>query len=123
MTSADGLVTFLPVADIERAGGFYRDVLGLDLVVDQGVCRIYRVSTDGFLGVCEHLEGGRRDGVIVTLVTDDVDGWCAQIEERGGVLESQPEANERFGIYHAFLRDPDGNRLEIQRFDDQRWAG
>ena len=33
-----------------------------------------------------------------------------------------PAHNPRFGIYHLFLRDPDGHLVEIQRFDDADWA-
>ena len=59
---------------------------------------------------------------ITTLVADDVDGWCAAIVERGGVIDSGPEHSSTYAIHHAFLRDPDGNVLEIQRFDDPNWA-
>ena len=40
----DAQITFLPVADLNRSAGFYEEALGLSLVVDQGTCRIYRVS-------------------------------------------------------------------------------
>ena len=73
--------------------------------------------------MCEHLDRPTGRSVITTLVTDDVDGWCERIASNGGSLESGPEHNDRFGIYHAFLRDPDGNHLEIQRFDDPVWSG
>lgn len=56
--------------------------------------------------------------MIVTSVADDVDGWCDRIASEGGSIERGPGHNDRFGIYHAFLRDPDGHLIEIQRFDD-----
>jgi len=31
---------------------------------------------------------------------------------------NKPSVNERFGIYHFFLKDPDGHRVEIQKFLD-----
>lgn len=40
----DAQITFLPVADLQRSAAFYEGALGLPLVVDQGTCRIYRVS-------------------------------------------------------------------------------
>ena len=47
--------------------------------------------------------------------------FCATLEAAGVKLESGPEHSDRFGIYHAFLRDPDGYLIEIQRFDDPSW--
>ena len=118
----DAQITFLPSSDLQASRAFYEGVLGLDLAVDQGACLIFRVTDEAFVGVCEHLDTLEARSVIVTLVTDDVDGWCARIRGRGGEIVSGPEPNERFGIYHAFLADPDGHHVEIQRFDDPAWA-
>jgi len=120
--SADAQITFLPSSDLERSRTFYEEVLGLELVTDQGSCHIYRVTNEAFLGVCIRETVSPTDGVIVTLVTQDVDGWCERVAAAGGTIDRGPDHNERFGIYHAFLRDPDGNLLEIQRFDDPGWS-
>ncbi|NNF63368.1 MAG: hypothetical protein HKN07_03840 [Acidimicrobiia bacterium] len=120
----DALITFLPAADLDRASRFYGDTLGLELVVDQGMCRIYRVATSGFIGLCQRDEATiDTEGVIVTIVRDDVDEFCARLVAKGVTLEQPPNQNEQFGIYQAFLRDPDGNLVEVQRFDDPDWAG
>ena len=120
--TADAQITFLPSSDLGRSRAFYEGILGLQLVVDQGTCHIYSVTTGAFLGLCVKEAVRRADGVIVTLVADDVDGWCERIIASGGRIESGPEHNARYGIYHAFIRDPDDNLLEIQRFDDPAWA-
>ncbi|QDG52148.1 VOC family protein [Persicimonas caeni] len=114
-------ITFLQVDDLTRTDEFYGNHLGLEIVLDQGACHIYRVGEDAFLGFCDHKDGPAPDGIIVTLVRDDVDAFCAQLEEAGVEIESGPKANERFQIYQAFVRDPDGYLIEIQRFDDPRW--
>ena len=114
-------VTFLQVDDLEETDAFYGDVLGLELVLDQGACRIYRAGRDAFVGFCDHREGPSPEGVIVTFVPDDVDTLCDAIEAAGFELESPPSYNERFQIYQAFVRDPDGYLVEIQRFDDPAW--
>ena len=119
--SADALVTFLPATNLSASRDFYENVLGLELVVDQSTCLIFRVSATGFLGVCEKEGSLASNGVITTLVADDVDAWCQGITDRGWVIDSGPEHSSVFGIYHAFLADPSGNRLEIQRFDDPAW--
>ena len=117
----DALVTFLYVDDLARSDRFYREQLGLALVTDQGACRIYEVAAGGYLGVCSHAGPASPEGVIVTLVRDDVEGYCAELAERGVDFEKPVAHNERFGITHAFLRDPDGHLVEVQRFDDPGW--
>lgn len=112
-------IIFLGVKDLARTSRFYHDLLGLKLVRDQGVCRIYRSSSEAFLGFCEHLSiEGQDNRVILTLVSEDVDGWYERLRARGVEFEKEPTANPKFGIYHCFFRDPDGYLVEIQRFDE-----
>jgi catechol 2,3-dioxygenase-like lactoylglutathione lyase family enzyme len=115
-TGFDAQITFLSVADLARSADFYGGVLGLELARDQGACLIYRVAGDGYLGLCDHL-APVPGGVIVTLVTDDVDGWAERLTAAGHEVEG-PAGNERFALYHLFVRDPDGHLVEIQRFDE-----
>ncbi len=56
----DQLVTFLYTRDLERSAAFYGDMLGLPLVLDQGGCRIFRISRDAFLGICACSEARPR---------------------------------------------------------------
>jgi catechol 2,3-dioxygenase-like lactoylglutathione lyase family enzyme len=128
MTAANGpppridqFLTFLPVEDLERSHAFYADDLGLPLVLDQGSCRIYRVSADGFLGICRRPGRAAPDGTIVTIVSDDVDGWHRRLAGREVTVEREPRENPEYRVYHAFYRDPDGHLIEIQRFLDPRW--
>jgi catechol 2,3-dioxygenase-like lactoylglutathione lyase family enzyme len=113
-------VTFLNCADLEVSSRFYAELLGLELVLDQGSCRIYRVAPNAFLGLC----GGRSpgpSGVIVTLVTDAVEAWGARLRAAGVELEKGPVYNPDYDIVQLFVRDPDGTLVEIQRFCDPAW--
>ncbi len=111
-------ITFLHAADLEATAHFYENLLGLELVRDQGVCRIYRTSQDGFIGFCQHLEPAAPQGVILTLVCEDVDGWYETLRKKGVEFTKAPARNPKFGIYHCFFKDPNGYLLEIQRFDE-----
>jgi catechol 2,3-dioxygenase-like lactoylglutathione lyase family enzyme len=123
----DQQITFLRVNDLEATAHFYEQVMGLSLFLDQGVCRIYRVTSNSFVGFCKQTEAMRADpangpaALIFTLVTEDVDGWYRYLQERGVQLEKAPAYNPNYKIYHCFLRDPDGYLIEIQRFEDPRW--
>lgn len=115
----DDFVTFIRVADLDRSEEFYVGRLGLEPVLDQGSCRIFRVSAAGFLGVCRGEPA--PEGVVVTLVTRDVRERCAELERGGVLFEKSVGYNPDFDITHAFLRDPDGYLVEIQRFEAADW--
>jgi catechol 2,3-dioxygenase-like lactoylglutathione lyase family enzyme len=123
--SIEQQVTFLYASDLDASARFYEDVFGFECVLDQGACRIYRVASDAFVGFCSRTEAmGVRDatsGVILTLVTADVDAWSAYLIGEGVTLEQPPRLNDRFNIYHCFVRDPAGYLIEIQRFQDPAW--
>jgi len=111
----DQQVTFLYARDLERSAVFYGETLGLTLVLDQGACRIYRSSRDAYVGICrsKDSEPANRQGVIVTFVSDDVDGWYERLKARGVTFDTTPRENSEFNIYHCFLSDPDGYKIEI----------
>ena len=119
-------ITFIYTPDLQPCARFYEDAVGLELVIDQGSCRIYRVAGDAYLGVCEReasdLDGQRHRSVIVTFVTQDVDGWFERLVHYGATPDQSPRTNKTYGIYHAFVRDPSGYRLELQRFLDTSWS-
>lgn len=114
-------ITFLYTADLAESARFYETVLGLKLARDQGTCRIYQVTAGGYVGLCQRDDArpdpNRRD-IIITLVTADVDEWYERLTSRGVVFEKPPGVNPTYNIYHCFLRDPNGYRIEIQRFLD-----
>jgi catechol 2,3-dioxygenase-like lactoylglutathione lyase family enzyme len=120
----DALVTFIYTPDTDRAFRFYETVLGLKLVRDEGAARIYRIAAGGYLGICRASPDRpcRPDGICLTLVTDDVDGWYARLSACGVAAEGPPKALPEYGVYSFFLRDPDGYLIEVQRFADSDWA-
>ena len=88
-------VHFYYTDNLAETSTFWEEVVGLPLVLDQGTCRIYRISPDGFLGFCEK-EGvsAAKDGMIITLVTEKVDEVVAKLRARGLVLEKEPAFND-----------------------------
>ena len=121
MTLFDQQVTFLLVADLQVSSRFYQKSLGLELVLDQGDCRIFRVSSTAFIGICERAERGDPNTVLVTLVVDDVEARHRELVAAGVRCEKEPQLNDKYNVYHAFYRDPDGYLIEVQRFLDPAW--
>ncbi len=116
-------ITFLYTNDLATTSHFYENVMGLPLALDQGSCCIYRVSGDSYLGFCQQETVSEQpSGIILTLVTPEVDRWYSTLSDQGVVFEKPPALNPRYNIYHCFLRDPNGYLIEIQRFLDPAWA-
>ena len=114
-------ITFLATGNLAKTATFYEQIIGLRLVLDQGTCHIYEVSENAFIGFCERDQTTTSDDIILTFVTSDVDGLSERLKANGAKIEQGPTYNPQYKIYHCFLRDPNGYRLEIQRFEDPRW--
>lgn len=119
--SIDAQITFLYTQDLTTTAEFYEAVMGFPLVLDQGGCRIYETAQNAYLGFCERTAATAETGVILTIVTDDVDLWYGRLEDADVRIDKAPAVNESYGIYHCFARDPNGYQIEIQRFLDPDW--
>ncbi len=124
--SIDQQITFLYTGDLEGTAVFYETILQLPLVLDQGTCRIYATGGDAYLGFCQALsrEAGHQlsaDGLILTLVTREVDAWYDYLQANQVPIEKPPTMNDKFNIYQLFARDPNGYLIEIQTFLNSSW--
>jgi predicted enzyme related to lactoylglutathione lyase len=115
-------ITFLDAADLDRTHDFYGRVLGLRMARDQGACRIYHAGGNAYLGFCRRDQAsavsprGATAVTVLTLISDDVDGWFAHLVANGAEVVQSPTDKPEFRIYNAFVKDPDGYLVEIQRF-------
>ena len=115
-------ITFMYCENLAKTAPFYEDILGFELAVDQGSCRIYHITgRNAYVGLCERATPREKDGVIFTLVTQDVDGWYEHITAQGISCEYAPRLNETYNIYHFFVKDPNGYLIEFQRFAETNW--
>ena len=118
----DSQITFLYTHDLALTAHFYEEIIGLKLKLDQGSCRIYKVSKNGYLGFCQRAHAIPSSAesdpptTILTIVTSSVDSWLHYLGERKAQIEGPPATNDRYDLYHFFLRDPNGCLLEIQQF-------
>jgi catechol 2,3-dioxygenase-like lactoylglutathione lyase family enzyme len=112
----DQQITFIYTEDLAETSRFYEEWLGLELVLDQGLCRIVKVREGAYIGYCQRSTSREKDGIILTLVTENVDEWYERLSEFGVKFEKTPTFSPEYNIYHCFFRDPNGYLLEIQRF-------
>ncbi|CAM3221852.1 VOC domain-containing protein [Deinococcus saxicola] len=110
-------IGFYPTTDLAATHAFYVGTLGLTLARDQGTCHIYAVAGGGFLGFCLREAVTLPPTVVLTLVTEDVDGVYETLHKAGVKTEAAPKYHAEYGIYHFYVRGPSGERVEVQRFD------
>ncbi|MEH2307535.1 VOC family protein [Nostoc sp.] len=94
-------ITFFYTHNLNASTQFYEQMLGLELWLDQGTCRIYTVSGSGYLEFCQASEtstppADKQSSVIFTLVTPQVDEWFEYLKERGVKFEKPPTLNEKY---------------------------
>ena len=115
----DSQITFLYTKNLEKSARFYEDILELPLAVKQGSCRIYHiVGKKAYFGICERDTAPDNPvGIIFTFVTQDVDGWYEKITSKGWDCEKPPESSDTYKLYHFFVADPNGYKIESDNFD------
>ncbi|MGR3637205.1 MAG: VOC family protein [Shimia sp.] len=121
MNAITGQISWVYTETLSPCVTFYRDALGLEVVLDAGTAMIFATSEGARIGVCETFEDRvvAPEGGMVTLLVDGVaavDAWYGRLEAAGINLQGRPQKMDRFGIYSFFVRDPNGYLIEIQCF-------
>lgn len=108
-------IIFLSTTNREEVVEFYKTRFGMTVWIEQEDCTILR-EDNLILGFCQR-ESADTCGIITFWVgsNKEVDALHAKHVD---IAEGEPQVNEKYNIYHFFLRDPEGRRLEIQRFLD-----
>jgi predicted enzyme related to lactoylglutathione lyase len=112
-------ITFLYYRDLPAAMNFYERVLGLDLAIDQGWSKIYRICPGAHVGLVDETRGMHRAAdtkpVQLCLRVSDVDAWYNYAQEAGLVNLSRLFENDALGIRAFVFDDPEGYQIEIQQ--------
>jgi len=115
-----GVTANLPVADIEAARGFYADFLGLDVEqFNLGWVACF-ATPDGRASV-QLVTGDAtspEDSVISVHVGGSVDAAYAEAQRRGYEIV-HPLTDEPWGVRRFFVRDPDGNVVNVVSHSDE----
>lgn len=116
----DYAITFFYYENIQSVVDFYERVMGFELVLDQGLAKIYRVGDRNYFGIVDgnrgHLRHQEKSAVLFTIVSDDVAGWHARLAAN----KAADLTEIRMGNFceHFFFKDPAGYALEVQKFRD-----
>ena len=108
--------------DMDNMQRFYEDVMGFELIVDQGWAKIYPIGPSAYFGLVDESRGmhsyTEQKGVTLSFITNEIDSWFAHLHSRGDVEMRHGEIVEE-QPYRAFVAyDPEGYCLEWDVFNE-----
>jgi catechol 2,3-dioxygenase-like lactoylglutathione lyase family enzyme len=107
------LVANFATPEPARAAVFYKDILGLDLLMDHGWIQTYGSQAEMGLQVSFASEGGSGTPVPdLSIEVDDVDTAFERMKAAGFAIEYGP-ADEPWGVRRFYVRDPFGKLVNI----------
>lgn len=114
------LITFFYYKDLELARKFYQEVMGFELVIDQGFAKIFKVANNAFMGIVDEKKGAHRANPIkpveLTVIVPDPDEWYRYLLSKGVQPICEPKTMESMKLRMFLLHDPEGYLIEIQKF-------
>lgn len=107
------IVANIATQDVARARAFYQDVLGLDLLMDQGWIQTFGSQTTMSVQVSVASEGGSGTPVPdLSIEVDDVDAAFQRMKDAGFPIEYEL-ADEPWGVRRFYVRDPFGKLVNV----------
>lgn len=107
------IVSNVAASDVDKAGAFYEEILGLGVLMDLGWIRTYGSGAKMSIQVSVMTEGG--SGTVVpdmSIEVDDVEEALMRARKAGIAIEYGP-ATEPWGVRRFFVRDPFGKLINI----------
>ena len=107
------IVTNISTTDVSKARQFYGDVLGLNVVMDQGWIATFASSSRMAPQISVAIEGGSGTPVPdLSIEVDDLDAALRRMQSIGVAIEYGP-AVEPWGVRRFYVRDPFGRLINI----------
>jgi catechol 2,3-dioxygenase-like lactoylglutathione lyase family enzyme len=106
----------LTVRNLERARGFYRDILGLPLLFEAGGMLFFQLGGLRLMVGQERIAGQSIGGSLLYFDAPDIDELGRALEAKGVAFVSDAQVVQRTATHDLKLReflDPDGNALAI----------
>ena len=111
-------ITFLYFRDLSRAMEFYERVLGLELAIDQGWSKIYRIAGKAHIGLVDEARGSHRAAdpkpLQICIRVPDVDAWHTWARGQGVAALTEPKDSVNLRIRAFVFNDPEGHQIEVQ---------
>lgn len=113
MVKVRRIVANIETPDAAAAKRFYQEVLGLDILMDQGWIATYGSDESMQVQVSFMARGGSGTPVPdLSIEVDDVDAALDTMKAAGFAIEYGP-ADEPWGVRRFYVRDPFGRLVNI----------
>jgi nitroreductase len=109
----EGGIVFLRTEDLEATREFYAGRMGMEVWLEQADCVLLRRG-NMILGFCSREDADF--GGLLTFVYPNRAGVDEAYSTMGDLATTEPEENDRYGIYQFFGVDHEGRNLEFQAF-------
>ena len=112
-----GQVVFFYYPDLKEAETFYTSIMGFHETFGLDWVKIYRTNEGASIGIVDEKKGFLREAkekpVMLSWVTDDVDGWHRYLKNQGVEIKTEPKDTAETGIRSFIFSDPGGYTLEF----------
>jgi catechol 2,3-dioxygenase-like lactoylglutathione lyase family enzyme len=103
--------------ELKKAGAFYRDILGLDLIMDHGWFQTYGSDAKMTVQVSFGTEGGSGTPVPdLSIEVDDLEAALVRFQKANVPIEYGP-VSETWGVRRFYVRDPFGKLINIMQHE------
>ncbi len=107
------IVANIAAPDPAAARRFYKEILGLDLLMDHGWICTYGTDTRAAVQVSIAAQGGSGTAVPdLSIEVDDLEEALRRVQQAGIPVEYGP-ADEPWGVRRFYVRDPFGKLINI----------
>ena len=115
-------ILFFYYENLDAVQQFYEDIIGLEIILDYGFAKVFRVSQTLFLGIVDEQKGMHRADepktVTLSFVTDEIDEWYDYLSSQGVDMRGPVNDASRHPTRGFVAYDPEGYYLEFERFLD-----
>ena len=107
------IVSNVATSDVDKADAFYKEILGLKVLMDLGWIRTYGANGRMTIQLSVMSEGGSGTAVPdMSIEVDNVEDALERVRKAGIAIEYGP-ATEPWGVRRFFVRDPFGKLINI----------
>jgi catechol 2,3-dioxygenase-like lactoylglutathione lyase family enzyme len=115
-------LVFLYYKDLVSAQNFYENTLGLEMVLDYGFAKLFRISKTTYVGLVDEQKGmhsaAEPKTVTLSFVTEEIDDWYTYLKDKGVEMRGELGDAARHPTRGFVAYDPEGYFLEFERFLD-----
>jgi hypothetical protein len=109
-------IVFYKTAMLEKISEFYTGILGFELWLDQGKCKILK-KENMLIGFCSGAKAEKETFITLFYPSrKEVDAMYKKLQD---IADVPPRLNKAFRIYQFFAKDPEARILEFQHFEHE----